>query len=55
MKLIETSKVYNNSRAVITTIPILIRKTMNIEKGDHLEWHVDTKTEELRIKVKKNE
>lgn len=51
----ETSKVYNNSRAVITSIPLVIRKNMNIERGDTLEWHLDTKTEELYIKVKKAE
>ncbi len=53
MKLVETSKVYNNSRAIITSIPLVIRKNMGIERGDSLEWHYNTKTDELTVKVKK--
>jgi bifunctional DNA-binding transcriptional regulator/antitoxin component of YhaV-PrlF toxin-antitoxin module len=51
MKLSEKSKVYINSRAFLTAIPVLIRKNLNIEKGDYLEWNLDNKTDELCIKI----
>ena len=53
MKVIETSKVFKSGRGNITSIPILIRKNLGIEKGDIIEWHYNTKTDELTVKVKK--
>lgn len=53
MIVTETSKVYMNSRAFITSVPLVIRKNMGIDKGDTLEWILDNKTDELKIKVKK--
>ncbi|MPL61893.1 hypothetical protein SDC9_07482 [bioreactor metagenome] len=52
MNLKAITKVYSNGqRGTLTSVPSLIRQAMGIKKGDSLEWDLDTKTDELIIKV----
>lgn len=37
------------------TIPVEIRKFVNVNKGDWIEWEVDTKKKTLRGKLIKND
>jgi len=51
MNIKDTTKVYRNNRAVLSSVPVLIRKALKIEPGDSLEWDLDTKTEVLTINI----
>ncbi len=57
MKIKATTKVQTNARATITSVPALIKSAMNIEKGDFLEWTLETKNDEpiLTIEIVKGE
>ncbi|MDR1018633.1 MAG: hypothetical protein LBM02_08040 [Lachnospiraceae bacterium] len=48
----ETSKVFKSGQgARVATIPVLIRKNLGIDIGDTLEWNLDSKTDELVVRV----
>ena len=53
MKVQETTKVQISGRSYWSSIPVLMRKNLNIEKGDTIVWDLDTKTDELCLKVVK--
>ena len=53
MKLIAKTKVQTNAYATLTSVPSLIKKAMNIEKGDKLIWELDPKEDLLTLKVVK--
>ena len=57
MKIKATTKVQTNARATITSVPALIKHAMDIEKGDLLEWTLETKNDEpiLTIELVKTE
>ena len=55
MKLIAETKVQTNAYATLTSVPSLIKKAMDIEKGDKLVWTLDPKEDLLTIKVVKSD
>ena len=55
MELKKKTKVQTVSGSLTTTIPVFVRDVLLLEKGDTIEWIINTKTEEIQIKkVKEN-
>ena len=51
MELKKKTKVQNSGAgSLTTTIPSFVRDVLSLEKGDIIEWIIDTKTEEIQIK-----
>ena len=44
------TKVQTVSGSLTTTIPVFVRDVLLLEKGDTIEWIINTKTEEIQIK-----
>ena len=55
MELKKKTKVQTVSGSLTTTIPVFVRDVLSLEKGDTIEWIINTKTEEIKIrKVEEN-
>lgn len=50
MELRKKTKVQTVSGSLTTTIPVFVRDVLSLEKGDTIEWIINTKTEEIKIK-----
>ena len=44
------TKVQTVSGSLTTTIPVFVRDVLSLEKGDTIEWIINTKTEEIKIR-----
>ena len=52
MKIKEETKVRNQGDfSLITTIPKIYSKSLNIKSGDILEWILDSEKETLELKI----
>ena len=50
MELRKKTKVQTVSGSLTTTIPVFVRDVLELEKGDTIEWIINTKTDEIIIK-----
>jgi bifunctional DNA-binding transcriptional regulator/antitoxin component of YhaV-PrlF toxin-antitoxin module len=51
MELKKKTKVQNSGAgSLTTTIPSFVRDVLSLEKGDTIEWIINTKTEEIKIR-----
>ena len=51
MELKKKTKVQNaGAGSLTTTIPAFARDVLSLEKGDTIEWLINTKTEEIKIR-----
>ena len=50
MELKKKTKVQTVSGSLTTTIPVFVRDVLSLEKGDTIEWIINTKTEEIKIR-----
>ena len=50
MELRKKTKVQTVSGSLTTTIPVFVRDVLSLEKGDTIEWIINTKTEEIKIR-----
>ena len=51
MILKKKTKVQNSGAgSLTTTVPVFVRDVLDLEKGDTIEWIIDTKTEQIEIK-----
>jgi bifunctional DNA-binding transcriptional regulator/antitoxin component of YhaV-PrlF toxin-antitoxin module len=51
MELRKKTKVQNSGAgSLTTTIPSFVRDVLQLEKGHTIEWIINTKTEEIKIK-----
>lgn len=48
------TKVQSVSGSLTTTVPSFVRDVLDLEKGDTLEWIIDTKNETIEIVKKEN-
>jgi len=44
------TKVQAVAGSLTTSIPVFVRDVISLEKGDTLEWIIDTKTERIEIR-----
>ena len=54
MILKKKTKIQYVAGSLTTTVPSFVRDVLDLEKGDTLEWIIDTKSETIEI-VKKEE
>lgn len=52
MKLKYDTKVQAVSGSLTTTVPAFVRDLLKLQKGDTLEWTIDTKEETITIRKK---
>lgn len=51
MELRKKTKVQNaGAGSLTTTVPSFVRDVLSLEKGDTIEWIINTKTEEIKIR-----
>lgn len=51
MELRKKTKIQNaGAGSLTTTVPSFVRDVLELEKGDIIEWIINTKTDEIRIK-----
>ena len=51
MELKKKTKVQNaGAGSLTTTVPSFVRDVLSLEKGDTIEWIINTKTEEIKIR-----
>ena len=50
MKMRYQTKVQTTGGSLRTSIPKIVKDLIELQKGDSLEWIIDTKTEEISIK-----
>lgn len=54
MELKKKTKVQTVSGSLTTTIPVFVRDVLSLEKGNTIEWIINTKTEEIKIRKVEN-
>lgn len=55
MELRKKTKVQNaGAGSLTTTIPSFVRDVLSLEKGNTIEWIINTKTEEIKIRKVEN-
>ena len=55
MELRKKTKIQNaGAGSLTTTVPSFVRDVLELEKGDTIEWIINTKTDEIRIKKVEN-
>ena len=56
MELRKKTKVQNaGAGSLTTTVPSFVRDVLSLEKGDTIEWIINTKTEEIKIRKIQND
>lgn len=51
MELRKKTKIQNaGAGSLTTTVPSFVRDVLSLEKGDTIEWIINTKTEEIKIR-----
>lgn len=50
MKVIKYTKVQSVAGSLTSTIPAVVRDLYKLEKGDTIEWTVDTKTDTITLR-----
>ncbi len=56
MELKKKTKVQNaGAGSLTTTVPSFVRDVLSLEKGDTIEWIINTKTEEIKIRKIQND
>ena len=56
MELRKKTKVQNaGPGSLTTTVPSFVRDVLSLEKGDTIEWIINTKTEEIKIRKIQND
>lgn len=50
MKLKYKTKLQQVSGSLTTTVPVFVRDLLELEKGDSVEWEIDTKDETILLK-----
>ena len=54
MKMRYKTKVQTTGGSLRTSIPKIVKDLIELQKGDTLEWTIDTKTDEITIKKIEN-
>ena len=56
MELRKKTKVQNAGAGSLTiSVPSFVRDVLSLEKGDTIEWMINTKTEEIKIRKIQND
>lgn len=51
MELRKKTKIQDSGAgSLTTTVPSFVRDVLSLEKGDTIEWIINTKTDEIKIK-----